>query len=78
MNVVCSEKVKENVQYSLPLFVKYYQSCMPGSRVYKYQLTVNGRSAADNQADKALATVKRVAARAGISVEEAILKYGTF
>ena len=78
MSAVCSEKMKENIQYSLPLFVKYYQSCMPGGKMYKYQLLINGRSAADNQADKALATVKRVAARAGISVEEAILKYGTF
>lgn len=78
MSAVCSEKMKENIQYSLPLFVKYYQSCMPGGKMYKYQLLINGRSAADNQADKALATVKRVAARAGISVEEAILKHDTF
>ena len=78
MSAVCSEKMKENIQYSLPLFVKYYQSCMPGGKMYKYQLLINGRSAADNQADKALATVKRVAARAGISVEEAILTHGTF
>lgn len=78
MSAVYSEKVKENVQLSLPMFVKYYQSCMPGGKVYKYQLLVNGREAADTHADKAYITVKRVAARAGISVEEAILKYGVF
>jgi len=78
MSAASTCKVKENIQYSLPLFVKYYQSCMPGGNVYKYQLLVNGRKAADTHADKAYITVKRVAARAGISVEEAILKYGTF
>lgn len=78
MNAVSTCKVKENVLLSLPVFVKYYQSCMPGGKVYKYQLLINGRKAADTHADKAYTTVKRVAARADISVEEAILKYGAF